>query len=366
MHCCDDNCSRMTRRHFFGLNSTGVGIAALAALSTRRASASEPAETTQGGLPGFPNFAPRAKRVIYLFQSGGPSQMELFDYKPRLEDFQGTDLPDSIRGGQRLTGMSASQSSFPVVPSKFAFAQHGNSGAWVSELLPTHGQESPTSLPSSSPSTPKRSITIPPSPWRRPASAWAADPAWALGSPTASAAKPKICPHSCVMISTRAGANRSTIACGAAASCRAVIRASSSAPRAIRFCIFPIPPGFHAGNRRTFLDALGRIESGQHRRIRRPRNRHARIAQYEMAFRMQCFRARTHRLSKEPAAHLRALRRGREKARHLRRELPAGAPSGRARRTLHPALSPRLGPPRRICRRICRSAAKMSIRPPPR
>ena len=121
----------MTRRHFFGVNSTGVGLAALAGLWGRDARAA-----AHGGLPGLPHFPPKAKRVIYLFQSGGPSQMELFDYKPRLREFQGTDLPESVRSGQRLTGMSASQSSFPVVPSKFAFAQHGQSGAWVSELLP--------------------------------------------------------------------------------------------------------------------------------------------------------------------------------------------------------------------------------------
>src|SRR5947199_5418282 len=121
----------MTRRHFFGVNSTGVGLAALAGFWSRDARAA-----AHGGLPGLPHFPPTAKRVIYLFQSGGPSQMELFDYKPRLREFQGTDLPESVRGGQRLTGMSATQSSFPVVPSKFAFEQRGNSGAWVSELLP--------------------------------------------------------------------------------------------------------------------------------------------------------------------------------------------------------------------------------------
>ena len=88
------------------------------------------------GLPGLPHFAPKAKRIIYLFQSGGPSQIELFDYKPRLVEFQNTDLPASVRMGQRLTGMSASQSTFPVVPSKFVLSQHGESGAWVSELLP--------------------------------------------------------------------------------------------------------------------------------------------------------------------------------------------------------------------------------------
>ncbi len=120
----------LTRRHFFGRSATGIGIAALSQLlhagTTKRV----------GGLPGIPNFAPKAKRVIYLFQSGGPSQMELFDYKPRLTEFANTDLPESVRRGQRLTQMSASQSSFPVVPSKFGFQQHGQSGAWIGDLLP--------------------------------------------------------------------------------------------------------------------------------------------------------------------------------------------------------------------------------------
>src|SRR6202035_1787254 len=88
------------------------------------------------GLPDLPHFPPKAKRVIYLFQSGAPSQMELFDYKPKLSDYRGAELPDSIRMGQRLTGMTSTQSSFPVAPSLFHFAQHGSSGAWVSELLP--------------------------------------------------------------------------------------------------------------------------------------------------------------------------------------------------------------------------------------
>src|ERR1041384_2232140 len=111
----------MTRRFFSGL--------ALASI----AGAEGP---SQKGLPGLPHFPPKAKRVIYLFQSGGPSQIELFDYKPRLLDFQGSELPESVRNGQRLTGMSASQSTFPVVPSKFQFARRGQSGAWVSDLLP--------------------------------------------------------------------------------------------------------------------------------------------------------------------------------------------------------------------------------------
>src|SRR6188768_4153798 len=116
-----DDQLRLTRRQFFGLTSAGIGTAALASLMGEDLRAAG----TPGGLAGLPHFPPTAKRVIYLFQSGGPSQMELFDYKPRLREFQGTDLPESIRGGQRLTGMSATQSTFPVVPSKFAFAQHG-------------------------------------------------------------------------------------------------------------------------------------------------------------------------------------------------------------------------------------------------
>jgi len=121
----------LTRRHFLGRAGAGLGTAALAWLLRRDGFAAE-----GGGLPGVPHFPPKAKRVIYLFQSGAPSQMDLFDYKPKLHDLRGTELPASICMGQRLTGMTATQESFPVAPSKFAFARHGRSGAWVSELLP--------------------------------------------------------------------------------------------------------------------------------------------------------------------------------------------------------------------------------------
>src|ERR1700738_1491442 len=126
----------LTRRHFFGRSASGIGLAALASMFGNGNGLRAEDATAHRGLPGLPHFAPKAKRVIYLFQSGGPSQMELFDYKPRVEELHGQDLPESVRMGQRLTGMSATQTSFPVVPSKFKFQQHGNSGAWVSELLP--------------------------------------------------------------------------------------------------------------------------------------------------------------------------------------------------------------------------------------
>jgi hypothetical protein len=138
----------MNRRHFFSRASTGIGAAVLASLlrddllaqDTPNGLAPSQPSTATGGLPGLPHFKPKAKRVIYLFQSGAPSQMDLFDYKPKLDDFQGKDLPDSIRKGQRLTGMTATQSSFPVARSIFKFAQHGKSGAWVSELMPHTAQ----------------------------------------------------------------------------------------------------------------------------------------------------------------------------------------------------------------------------------
>ena len=124
----------LTRRSFFNRCGLGLGTAALASLLGESGFAQTGDQKT--GLAGVPHFAPKAKRVIYLFQAGGPSQLELFDAKPNLEKFRSQNLPDSIRMGQRLTGMTAHQSSFPTAPSLYKFAQHGKSGAWLSELLP--------------------------------------------------------------------------------------------------------------------------------------------------------------------------------------------------------------------------------------
>jgi hypothetical protein len=124
----------ITRRHFFAKTTRGLGAIALASLLPGRLKAAE--QKASGGLPGFPSFAPKAKRVIYLFQSGAPSQTDLFDYKPVLNKRNGEQLPESVRGGQRLTGMTAQQASLPLAGSQFNFSQHGQSGAWLSELLP--------------------------------------------------------------------------------------------------------------------------------------------------------------------------------------------------------------------------------------
>jgi hypothetical protein len=134
MHPIVENPLLLNRRHFFGRAATGLGVAALASLLRQEEARSE--QVAVGGLPGLPHFAPKAKRVVYLFQSGAPSQLDLFDYKPMLAERRGEELPDSVRRGQRLTGMTATQASFPIAPTKYKFAQHGESGAWLSELLP--------------------------------------------------------------------------------------------------------------------------------------------------------------------------------------------------------------------------------------
>jgi hypothetical protein len=125
----------LNRRQFTSGLSTFLGTAALASLLEQDGLAGERVPSKESA-PRLCHFVPQARRVIYLFQSGGPSQIDLFDEKPLLRDLQGTELPDSIRQGQRLTGMTATQSSFPVAASKFRFASHGRCGARISELLP--------------------------------------------------------------------------------------------------------------------------------------------------------------------------------------------------------------------------------------
>src|SRR5438270_2590179 len=109
MHPLHEQFQAMTRRHFFGRSAMGLGTAALSSLMTSR-----PAQAASGGLPGLPHFAPKAKRAIYLFMNEGPSQMDLWDYKPRMNDLFDKDLPESIRRGQRLTTMTSGQTRFPI------------------------------------------------------------------------------------------------------------------------------------------------------------------------------------------------------------------------------------------------------------
>ena len=141
-HPIDERSYLLNRRAFLSKSAVGIGAAALSSiLGTSLLGCkgnSNPAAVLQQNSAALSHlhFAPKAKRVIYLFQSGGPSQLELFDYKPLLEKLRGKELPAEIRDGQRLTGMTSGQTSFPLANSLYSFNQYGESGMWMSELLP--------------------------------------------------------------------------------------------------------------------------------------------------------------------------------------------------------------------------------------
>jgi len=136
MDSCNNYINVQSRREFLTKSAMGFGALGLASLLNPTSLSAGTTNTDSNGLPGMPHFVSKAKRVIYLFQSGAPSQMDLFDPKPLLNKMYGEELPDSIRLGQRLTGMTAGQTSFPLAGSLFNFKQYGQSGAWMSELLP--------------------------------------------------------------------------------------------------------------------------------------------------------------------------------------------------------------------------------------
>jgi len=125
----------ITRRQFFSKTSRGLGVIGLSSLLPKTLFGAA-TQNSSGGLSGFPNFPAKAKRIIYLFQSGAPSQMDLFDYKPLLNKLNGEQLPEHVRAGQRLTGMTSQQASIPLAGSIFPFKQHGEAGTWFSDLLP--------------------------------------------------------------------------------------------------------------------------------------------------------------------------------------------------------------------------------------
>jgi len=124
-----DHKLNINRRHFLSKMSLGIGSVALGSILIPGLFNRDDEDVLPGGVA---HFAPKAKRIIYLFQSGAPSQLDLFDYKPLLNKMQGQDLPESVRKGQRLTGMTADQKKFPLAGSIFAFDQYGESRAWVS------------------------------------------------------------------------------------------------------------------------------------------------------------------------------------------------------------------------------------------
>ena len=293
---------RLTRRHFFGRSASGIGMAALAGLLRQDLRAENlPGKKAHGGLPGLPHFAPKAKCVVYLFQSGGPSQMELFDYKPRLTEFQGQDLPDSVRKGQRLTGMSATQSSFPVVPSKFQFAQYGKSGAWVSELMPYTAKAVDQLTFIKSLHT--EAIN------HDPAVTFIQTGAQIAGRPSIGAwlaygigCETEDLPAFVVMISPGKGTGGQPLYDRLWGSGFLPSRYQGVKFRSVGDPVLYLsnPSGFDSGNRRRFLDALDKLNQMNADSFGDPEIA-TRIAQYEMAFRMQTSVPELTDLSKESA-----------------------------------------------------------------
>jgi hypothetical protein len=283
-----------TRRHFFGLTSTGIGLPALASLLH----ADAPAAAAQ---PGLPHFKPTAKRVIYLHQSGAPSQMDLFDYKPGLERLQGTELPASVRMGQRITGMTSGQSTLPVARSVFKFAQHGKCGAWMSELLPYTSKivDELTFIKTVNTEAINHDPAITfiqtgsQQPGRPSMGAWVS---YGLGSEN------RNLPAFVVLISQTSGLNvdqplfSRLWGSGFLPSNHQGVNFRGSGDPVL---YLSDPPGIGKGTRRRMLDSLAQLNGMRAQAFGDPEIE-TRIAQYEMAYRMQTSVPELMDLSKEP------------------------------------------------------------------
>jgi hypothetical protein len=285
----------MTRRYFFSRAATGIGVAALGSLLA------EDGLAATGGLPGLPHFPPTAKRVVFLHQSGGPSQMDLFDYKPSLDKLAGTELPGSVRMGQRITGMTSGQSTFPVARSIFKFERHGECGAWVSELLPNIAKIvddiSIVKTMNTDAINHDPAITFIQSgsqqPGRPSMGAWVS---YGLGSEN------KNLPAFVVMLSQAQALNPDQPlfsrlwGSGFLPSNHQGVRFRAGSNPVL---YLQNPEGVDAGTRRDMLDAVGKLDRMRHDEFGDPEIE-TRISQYEMAFRMQTSVPDLLDLSKEP------------------------------------------------------------------
>jgi hypothetical protein len=295
-----EHAQAMTRRHFFGKTGSALGCAALATLLTNDAPAA-----AQGGLPNLPHFRGKAKRVIYLFQSGGPSHLELFDYKPRLRSLHGTELPASIRMGQRLTGMTSGQSRFPVIASRFGFHRQGKNGVWLSDLLPHTGRIADDICLIRSMHT--EAVNHDPAitfiqtgsqqPGRASLGAWAS---YGLGS------EAQDLPAFIVMISHGSGSdsNQGLLdrlwGSGFLPSSHQGVKLRGGADPVL---YLSDPPGIDRALRRRMLDRLAQLNELQLQESGDPEIS-TRISQYELAFRMQASVPELTNLATEPAAIL--------------------------------------------------------------
>ena len=296
---------QITRRHFFGQTGLGLGTAALASMlgSARGPTAGNGGGGGGGGLPSVPHFAPTAKRAIWLFMAGAPSQIDMFDYKPKLRDLFDTDLPESIRKGQRLTTMTSGQTRFPIAPSIYDFQQHdnGGDGAWVSELLPYTAQMTKDIAIVRSVYT--EAINHDPAitfittgreqPGRPSLGSWLN---YGLGSEN------QDLPGFVVMTPSWTGRQDAQALYNRLWG--SGMLPSKHAGVALRAHGDPVlflqnPEGVTASSRRRMLDSLGRINTRLHQQVGDPEIQN-RIAQYELAFRMQTSVPELTDLSGEP------------------------------------------------------------------
>jgi hypothetical protein len=299
----------LSRRHFFKNTGLAVGKIALAGLMfpelLRAASAAKVGARAHPALPGLPHFAPKAKRLIYLFMNGGPSQMDLLDYKPGLGKIFDTDLPDSIRMGQRLTTMTSGQARFPIAPSKYQFKQYGQSGTWFSELLQNTAQVADELAVVKSVYT--EAINHDPAvtyiqtgsqiPGKASLGSWLSYglgsecdnlPAFVVMTPSWSAKREAQALYqrlwgSGFLPSKHAGVS---------------LRAKGDPVLYIND-----PPGVDKGTRRDMLDALAKLNQAEYKKIGDPEIA-TRISQYEMAFKMQTSVPDLTDISKESKATL--------------------------------------------------------------
>jgi len=295
-----------TRRQFFGETGLRLGGLALACLMGENGRAqAAPTGRVHPPLPGFPHFAPKAKSIIYLHMNGGPSQIDLWDYKPELKAQFDKDLPDSIRMGQRITGMTSGQARLPVAPSMFKFSQHGKCGRWVSELLPHTAplvddialiKTVHTNAINHDPAC-TFVMTGSEVPGKASLGSWVS---YGLGSEN------NDLPSFVVLTPTwTAKAAAQALFTRMWNSGFLSSRHNGVALRSVGDPVLYVqnPDGVSSGSRRTMLDALARLNQRGFERMGDPEIQ-TRIAQYEMAFRMQTSVPELVDLSGEPASVL--------------------------------------------------------------
>ena len=296
----------LTRRQFFGDSGIRLGGLALAMIAggtaaPNHARAAAAIEKPFPPLPGMPHFAPKAKALIYLHMNGGPAQMDLWDYKPKLAEFFDKDLPDSVRMGQRITTMTSGQARLPVAPSKFQFQKHGTCGRWVSELLPHTAKVVDELAVVKSVHT--NAINHDPActfvmtgsevPGKPSIGSWLA---YGLGSESHDL-------PAFVVFTPQfpASGNGQALFTRMWSSGFLASRYNGVALRGVGDPVLYVqnPAGVDASDRRTMLDALARLNQRTYEKFGDPETQ-TRISQYEMAFRMQSSVPELVDLSKEP------------------------------------------------------------------